>query len=391
MNQQPRGKNWLSSLELLQQPSRDHRRSTQSQASPVSPPTSPLRDPDRLQKVACCRLESSKGSGQCVLVHLGDLAKPLNVCESPPLALLTAHHVIPDLEHVREWKLFIDSDSNKFLKLSHDRFTDCISCCGPNGIWNEGTHAPQSADDTPLCPVRADFTLLVLSQHFTDIISKKDLLFPHMVNLSMQSLACALQSKQYSIIKRDGRGSIIQNELFMQRIDVPRDERSLENEVASYKDSSLLRYCCNLPGIVGRGVSGAGVFYYEQTPEGKELVLLGLHVSTSGDEGGELMHNGITLHAIFHAIIGIKQSSYQLLVFQTCTHLYYKAFSCALMSFSMCYVFCCYGGGPEYGIVPALSLLRDASVHNRLSPTWYEKLQQCLEDQCKLSFSDYIH
>ena len=200
MNQQPytRGKNWLSSLELFQQPSHDHRRSTQLQASPVSPPTSPLRDPDRLQKVACCRLESSKGSGQCVLVHLGDLAKPLNVCESSPLALLTAHHVIPDLEHVREWKLFVDSDCNKFLKLSRDRFTRCISCCGPNGIWNEGTHAPQSADDTPLCPVGADFTLLVLSQHFTDIVSKKDLLFPHMVNLSTACFEEHTQGFAYS-------------------------------------------------------------------------------------------------------------------------------------------------------------------------------------------------
>lgn len=315
MNQQPytRGRNWLSSLELSQQLNQDRRRSTQSQPSPISPPPSPLRDPNRLQTIACCRLESNRGgSGQCVLVHLGDLAKPLNVCDSPPLALLTAHHVIPDLEHVKDWKLLVDSEPRKYIKLSDDKFTYCISCCGPNGIWNEGTHAPQSANDTPLCPVGADFTLLVLNQHFIREIIKKDVLIPPMVNLSMQSLKCALQSNQFSIIKRDGRGSITQNEVLVQRIDVARDERSLESEVASYKDSSLLRYRCNLPGIVGQGDSGAGIFYYDQTPEGKELVLLGLHVSTTciGDEGGEIMHNGITLHAIFHAIIGIKQSDF---------------------------------------------------------------------------------
>ena len=37
-----------------------------------------------------------------------------------------------------------------------------------------------------------------------------------------------------------------------------------------------------------------------------------------------------------------------------------------------------YSGGPTCGVIPALSLLMDASKRNRLAARWYQNLQSCL-------------
>ena len=37
-----------------------------------------------------------------------------------------------------------------------------------------------------------------------------------------------------------------------------------------------------------------------------------------------------------------------------------------------------YSGGPTCGVIPALSLLMDASKRNRLAACWYQNLQFCL-------------
>ena len=37
-----------------------------------------------------------------------------------------------------------------------------------------------------------------------------------------------------------------------------------------------------------------------------------------------------------------------------------------------------YSGGPTCGVIPALSLLMDASKRNHLAARWYQNLQSCL-------------
>ena len=242
------------------------------------------------QKVASCRLESSSGGfGQGIIVELScELGSVLGVSESPPLAILTSHRIIPSRNHVRDWKIWIGAD-NKSLKLS-DKVNSYYSCCGPDGILGGGVHA--LAD----CQLQADFTVLLLKQDFITAILKKGLLVPKIPSLDLEHLMHILKHNQFSLLENN-RGIIEAHRINLQHTASPcQDVNSLENTVTAYRENCRLRYRCDLRELES---AGAGITYFDC--DSNELMLLGIH--TTADKM-DRQHFGLAVHAIFHPISG---------------------------------------------------------------------------------------
>ena len=320
-----RRKTWLSSQEV-------HRLSSSGQ-SPTSPDAlaislaqdPPLtEDANWYKKVPCCHLKSTDdgGKGQGIIVCLGmdsncqRLSEILGVSTYPALALLTNHHVITSKSSAKKWKLSINGMEMRKLTVTLDerKIDVCRSCCGRDGVLGHSEHPRAS------CPFRADFTILVLSKEFTSkLIENRDLKFPILMSLDMESLKDALRSERFYIFKRDeDSGTIRDIELNIRKVQAPTsdDQQSLVGQITAYKQMCLLRYESN--SGVSPGDSGAGIFF----KKGSERLLLGIHKSTEEDEG---FHSGIAIHAIFHAIAGKISVHYIVVVFRgschvICTH-----------------------------------------------------------------------
>ena len=293
---------WLSSLDLSDRLKR--RGSTSSQGAVVLPsPTSPVSsaDPNWFKRVACCQLESNRGTGQGLLVDISQLAEALGLTEVQPLALLTNHHIIPCMSLIRGWKLQVWSDGKKEgFSLSNKSFTRCFSCCGPDGLWGGAAHFQQSASDPPTsCPVGSDFTLLILSPSFmTELTSKcTSLLFPPLLITDKEEH----HFNKFCILQRDSDSGIISpSPIDLQPIAPPSDDPSLQREVDAYKESCVLRYSHNWITGIGRGSSGSGIFCHNERLG--EIKLMGIHVSSEVDDTH--MHCGLTVQAIVHSIVG---------------------------------------------------------------------------------------
>ena len=293
---------WLSSLDLYDKLKR--RTSTSSQGTVVLPsPTSPVSsaDPNWYKKVACCQLESNRGTGQGLLVDISQFVEALELTENQPLALLTNHHIIPCMSLVQGWKLQVWSDGNKRgFKLSDSSFTRCFSCCGPDGLWDREAHFQQSASDSPTsCLVGSDFTLLILSPSFaTELTSKcTSLLFPPLLIGEKEEQ----YFKDFCILQRDlESGTISPSHINLQPIAPPSDDPSLQREVNAYKESCTLRYPRNWITGIGRGSSGSGIFCHDE--RSGEIRLIGIHVSSGVDDTH--IHYGLTVQAIVHSIVG---------------------------------------------------------------------------------------
>ena len=192
---------WISSLEL-------HRLSSSGQ-SPSSPeasavlslaPSSPLtEDANWYKKVPCCHLKSLEdgGKGQGIIICLGidsnqqRLSEILGVSTYPALVLLTNHHIIPSKFHARKWKLSIHGIEKKLEK----KIDVCKSCCGRDGVLGHSEH-PRAP-----CPFRADFSILVLSKELSsELLKNRELKFPVLAPLDVESLKNALQSERWAYL-----------------------------------------------------------------------------------------------------------------------------------------------------------------------------------------------
>ena len=301
--------NWVSSKEI-------HRLTSSGSAqSPNSPEelglslelVPPLtKDKNWYKKVSCCHLESAMGDGQGVIVCLGtdnyhqQFAEMFEVSTYPAFALITCHHVISGRSNLKNWKLVISGmEMKKFaVKLDDRKFDACRSCCGENGVLGKEEHPNK------VCPFGADFTVLILTKEFAnEMLKNRDLLFPVIMPLDMQSLKAALQSKRFYLFKRDKASGIIRTiEVNIHKRAPPSDdEESIEGQIEAYEKMCKLTYDKN-PEVIG-GDSGAGIFL----TEGSERLLLGLHKSTEADED---THTGIAIHAIFHAIASETSEMY---------------------------------------------------------------------------------
>ena len=288
------GNGWLTSLEIREKG-----------RSPSLPANLDAMKSNQhwFKKVACCRVETTRGCGQGILVHLGErLTKALGVYENPSLALITSHRVIPSIKlEAKSLTLRIGPDSTKkhTFKFTKNDVACCKSCCGPDGICNQfDAHAQQSARNS--CRVGWDFTILILKSDFANDILKKDLLIPPMVDLDMQSLDRALQSDHFYILQKNGKSGVIdRNEIHMRYNDAAQGGFSLERDVVRFRENCKLKYHLDHPECIVPESSGAGVFYWDH--QKNILVLLGIHISHGA---GEIGHNGIALHTIFHALAG---------------------------------------------------------------------------------------
>ena len=293
---------WLSSLDLSERLKR--RASTSSQGAVVLPsPTSPVSsaDPNWYKRVACCQLESSRGTGQGLLVDISQLAEALGLTEVQPLALLTSHHIIPRMSLVQGWKLQVWSDGTKReFRLGDRFFTRCFSCCGRDGLWGGVAHFQQSASDPPTsCPVGSDFTLLLLSPSFTTDLTSKctSLLFPPLLIAEKEEH----HFNEFCILQRDSDSGIISpSHIDLQPIAPPSDDPSLQREIDAYKESCVLRYSHSWITGIGRGSSGSGIFCHDE--RSGEIRLMGIHVSSGVDDAQ--IHYGLTVQAIMHSIVG---------------------------------------------------------------------------------------
>ena len=282
------------------------RRSHQTPSPTTSGDFSLTSDPGFWKKVACCHIETSRGCGQGVLVHLGEICNSLQIREDPPLALITNHHIVPTMEEARGLVLRFSQDVKHAIEIGNkpqNKIASCMSCCGPHGVFQGEVHAALSMSGTnvtPTCPM-GDFTVLVLKQGFGSEILRKTphLYLPRMVDLDLPSLEQALlQNKCFYVVQMDESGHATRDEIKVQRIAAAREEKSLESDVVTYKENCRIRY--PVGGFIGRGSSGAAIFYLDlQT---KCFVLLGIHTSTAQDDS---MHYGIALHTIFHSIAGM--------------------------------------------------------------------------------------
>ena len=195
---------WISSVEL-------HRRLTSSGQSPTFPesaavlslaPNSPLtEDANWFKKVPCCHLKSLEdgGKGQGIIICLGVDGNQQRLCDIlgtstyPALALLTNHHIIPSKYHAKKWKISVHGMEMRKLNVALDekKIDVCKSCCGRDGVLGRSEHPRAS------CPFRADFTILVLSKEFSsELLKNRELKFPVLAPLDMESLKNALQSER---------------------------------------------------------------------------------------------------------------------------------------------------------------------------------------------------
>jgi hypothetical protein len=167
-------------------------------------PNSPLtEDANWFKKVPCCHLKSLEdgGKGQGIIVCLGVEGNQQRLCDIlggtgstyPVLALLTNHHVIPSKYHAKKWKISVHGMEMRKLNVTLDekRIDVCKSCCGRDGVLGRSEH-PRAP-----CPFRADFTILVLSKDFSnELLKNRELKFPILAPLDVESLKNALQSER---------------------------------------------------------------------------------------------------------------------------------------------------------------------------------------------------
>lgn len=296
------GRNWLTSMEYQ---SLYNGQSPTSPQTPSTPGSQTLGFPvhdreDWYEMISCVHLESKGGGvGQGIILCLSmnqdenRFANALEISTYPALVLLTNHHIIPTLEQVPNWKLLI---SGSTFNLKETNFQSCKSCCGPYGVWKSPEHSGKAKS----CPFQMDFTLLPLSNAFAnEIMKKKELFFPVVMPLNVESLERALQSQRFYTYQRNKKtGHMIPSDFKIQtptKVPTTEDAKHLNGRVVAYREMCVLKYRC--PHIKD-GSSGAGIFF----EQGDERVLLGLHVSTEKDGNDRF---GTSIHAIFHAIAGI--------------------------------------------------------------------------------------
>lgn len=196
---------WISSQELYRLRSNCYSPTSPDASSVSLAPCSPLtEDVNWFKKVPCCHLKSLEdgGKGQGIIICLGvngshqHLSELLGVSSSyPALALLTNHHIIPSKSNAKKWKLSVHGMEMKKLNVTLDekRIDSCKSCCGRDGVLSSKEH-PRA-----VCPFRADFTILVLSREFSsELLKNRELKFPILAPLGLESLKSALQSERYT-------------------------------------------------------------------------------------------------------------------------------------------------------------------------------------------------
>ena len=238
-----------------------------------------------LSSVACARLERGSDVAQCVIVRLQNMSPALGI--SPPYdtlhALLTCHHVLPSVSD-SSWRLVLGMREKH--QLGPGKVIACFSCCGPNGYWQPHPHTPQQGNQAAgLCPLRADWTLVVLQPAFVAEIQRRHAyFFPVLVPFGQEMLQNAFHTKSCRLLERKPDGTVAQHFVDINPdVSQPKEGRTqLDNEVCSYKEMSILRYPMTYLSTIRAGCSGAPIFCLASSTSSSldSLHLLGIHTSS---------------------------------------------------------------------------------------------------------------
>ena len=260
-----------------------------------------------------CHLECpSKGvCCQCVIVKLcSDLKSALHINDSHPLtlALIAPHTFLHSTRDLRDWRLQTGADGvdkSTGLKLHEKNFSRFYTCCGPEGVWGgSNTHAGKYVDESS-CPFQGNFTVLILKQELTTQL-KDVLTIPYLPRLDENTFSQSLRNGNhcFTLIQRRKMWAAEAHKVLMR---VPSflqgSNLSIDNRIAAYEETAQLHYTCGHVSFFDVSSAGAGVVYFDQTTSDNALMLAAIHLYSRRDDD-VIVHCGISLPAIFHAIAG---------------------------------------------------------------------------------------
>lgn len=230
------------------------------------------------------------------------------------LALIAPHTYlhISNLRELREWQMQTGSDclhKRAGLKLHERHVSRFYTCCGPQGIWRGSKiHAGEYVKEES-CPFHANFTVLILKPELTDQLNKV-LTIPCLPSLNASHFSQALCSgnHHFRLIQRGRLGVSESHEVLLKPLSpLEGNELSTEQRITAYTETAQLKYTFTNCTFFNTTSAGAAVVYFDQTTPNNALTLAAIHLYMSHDDE-EIVHYGISLPAIFHAIAGLYRT-----------------------------------------------------------------------------------
>lgn len=271
---------------------------------------------DWQHKVSVCHLECRKKNiyCQCVVVKLGPelrSALQLEDCHSMTLALIAPHTYlyISNPKELREWHMQTGADclhKHAGLKLHERYISRFYTCCGPHGVWSSSEAHTGDYIKENSCPFHANFTVLILKSELTDRL-KEVLTIPCLPSLNENHFSQALRSgnHHFRLIQRGRLGVSESHEVLLKPLSpLDSNELSTDQRIMAYTETAQLKYTFTNGTFFDTTSAGAGVVYFDQTTPNNALTLAAIHLYMCHDDE-EIVHYGISLPAIFHAIAGI--------------------------------------------------------------------------------------
>ena len=294
---------------------------------------------------SCCYLKY-EGNGGClngsgVIVEFD--AEPqaylpsLQKLSSPPetrYALLTCHHIIPDLQEATQdgWRLWVGPGKNLLVHELKSLVCGAVSCCGEDGVISSGTLRSKMpilvSHQGERCELNLDFTMLFLNQNFEKQMKKKGMTRLLQVHIHMDSSSVPrhLQALFSQIESNTASGNEAQMHLchrgesdlvnFPVEVDLGAStddddsQQQLKKEVAKYKKYQRIDYTeSKVPGNINDGYSGSALVYYDSATG--ETQLVGIHIGVAMDKEESITHTaypkwyiGVSIHAIIQLLSG---------------------------------------------------------------------------------------
>ena len=216
-----------------------------------------------LSVVACCRLRTQDGEGQCVIAE----EKALNNNRTRYM-LIANHHTLPTRAKLSESSLVI-AGGVELKSIVPDTTTKCFfySCCGPDSMWGTPTHVPLNRhEESGCCPREEDWTVVILDSNFVQKHMRR-MMFPCLA--PQEQTSCGYSD--VSIFERSNTGTITLHSV-QPSVESPSSgmrilQQGVENCVSRFK----IQYPYKESGDIGPECAGGPIFDMDT------LLLLGIH------------------------------------------------------------------------------------------------------------------
>lgn len=223
------------------------------------------RPSDKLSDVACCRLRTPDGEGQCVIAE----EKTQN--NRTRYMLIANHHTLPTKAKLNDSSLIVAGGA-ELKPIVPDTTTKCFfySCCGPDSLWATPTHVPlHKHEEAGCCPRDEDWTVVILDKNFALKYMRTRMTLPCLVPQKQTSSAYS----DVGVFERSNMGTItlhsVQPSFKSPERGLPISilQQDVENCLSLFK----IQYPYKESGDIGPDCAGGPIFSMDT------LSLLGIH------------------------------------------------------------------------------------------------------------------